>query len=171
MRALSLFTPYVVAANVRGLINEVDCSVAPDTGWPGDLVINDIVPTQGKHITVFDQALSAHHANDPLRFVAPLGTRESSMHVNGGIPEGGLPISDGTPVHWLAGESGLVGELFLEGIAYSFLKLETSVNFRCSGLLVDNTGTTVNIDRFAIKPECPRLTTFMLGVAGTSTEA
>lgn len=65
--------------------------------------------------------------------IAPLGNRESSTHVNGCVPDEGI-LRGRDVVHWIAGESGLVGVLMSEGAQANRLA-ETSVAFQMLGIL------------------------------------
>lgn len=72
----------------------------------GDLIIGFVTPN--KDTRVFDFRLNTYHLarGERLFVVAALGNRESSTHVNGGIPDGGLVVEMGTRTNWIAGESG-----------------------------------------------------------------
>jgi hypothetical protein len=170
-RPLDHYAPYLIAANVRPRFDPGGLSVGEGTGLPGDLVLGEVCPRDGDSITVLDQQLGPHVVESPTRVVAPLGTRESSTHVNGGIPEGGLDVSFGRDAHWLAGESGLVGLLMAEGQPASGRGIETSVPFHCIGLLQHVGRRNANIDDWAIRPDTGRLSVPMLAVGATSAEA
>ncbi|NIW36439.1 MAG: hypothetical protein GWN32_07830, partial [Gemmatimonadetes bacterium] len=163
------FVPYLISANVRSRFNPGGLSVAEGTGLAGDLVLGEVCPRAGEPITVLDQELAAHLVGSPTRVVAPLGTRESSTHVNGGLPEGGLDVAFGREAHWLAGESGLVGLLRAEGGPTK--GVETSVPFRCIGLVQHAGRRNANIDDWAIVPETLRLSVPLICVGATSAEA
>ncbi len=170
-RPLEDYAPFLVAANVRPRFDAAGLRVEDGTGLPGDLVLGEVCPREGGSITVLDQELRPHGINTPTPVVAPLGIRESSTHVNGGIPEGGLKVFDGRDVHWLAGESGLVGLLMAEGRPTSGLDVETSVPFRCTGLLRHGDGRNANIADWAIQPDTDRLSVPMIAIGATSAEA
>jgi hypothetical protein len=112
-----------------------------------------------------------HDLIEPTRVLAPLGTRESSTHLNGGLPREGLDVHRGRPAHWLGGESGLVGLLWAEGRPTASIDVETSVPFRCIGLVKNAEGRAVNIADFALTPPARPFTVPTIGIAATSAEA
>jgi hypothetical protein len=170
-RRLEDLEPYLVSANVRPRFTTAGVVVSDGTGQVGDLVLGEVLPAPGQTITVFDLDLTAHSVSSPTRVVAVLGTRLSSVHVNAGIPAGGLEVFTGSEAHWIAGESGMVGRLFFEADAGNPLGAETSVGFRCEGLLSDSSGTKINLQSLAVTPTSTELTTPILFVAATAAEA
>ena len=104
-------------------------------GNEGDLILGTLDPKEC--LEVLDHAHELHRISAQHRVLAVLGNRESSTHVNGGVPKGGMKVQQGRPVYWIAGESGMVGELFketTEGKANPH-KPEKSAPFICLGLL------------------------------------
>jgi len=170
-RSLESFEPFVTAANVRSRFDPRGLVVGDGVGHQGDLVLGEILPSPAEAVTVFDQTLASHEVATPTRVLAPLGVRESSTHVNGGLPEGGLDVFEGQEAVWLAGESGLVGLLFAEGRPTDGLGVETSVRFRCTGLLQRPGGGNVNVSDYAVEARATRLTVPMICVGATSAEA
>ena len=170
-RPLEGFQPFVTAANVRSPFDPQGLVVGDGTGHQGDLVLGKVIPAPAAPVKVFDQALDVHEVSTPTRVLAPLGVRESSTHVNGGLPEGGLDVFDGREACWLAGESGLVGLLFSEGRPTDGLGVETSVRFRCTGLVQRPGGGNVNVADYAVAARTTRLTVPMICIGATSAEA
>jgi hypothetical protein len=170
-RSLHDFEPYLISANVRDRFSAAALQVSDGRGQVGDLVLGEVLPGPGESITVFDQGLRAHRISTPTRVLAVLGTRLSTTHVNGGIPPGGLEVAVGSEAHWLAGESGLVGLLFQEPNPDTHLHAETSVGFRCFGLVVDPAGLPVNIASLAVTPASTKLHTPLLLLGATVAEA
>jgi hypothetical protein len=170
-RPLEEFEPYLVSANVRERFSAAGLRVSEGMGEFGDLVLGEVLPAAGETITVFDQSLEANRVSSPTRILATLGTRLSTTHVNGGIPPGGLEVFPGSEAHWLAGESGLVGRLFFEADPDTPLHPETSVDFRCLGLLTSAAGERVNIESLAVSPVSTELRTPLLLLGSTVAEA
>lgn len=170
-RSLHEFEPFLISANVRDRFSGAGLQVSDGIGQVGDLVLGEVLPGPGENITVFDQGLRAHRVSAPTRVLAVLGTRLSATHVNGGIPPGGLRVFEGSEAHWLAGESGLVGRLFREPNANTHPHAETSVGFRCLGLVVDPESAPVNVASLAVAPASTELSTPLLLLGGTVAEA
>jgi hypothetical protein len=170
-RSLEEFEPYLVSANIRERFSPVGLRVSEGSGKFGDLVLGEVLPAAGQTIIVFDQSLQVHRVSSPTRVLATLGTRLSTTHVNGGIPPEGLEVFAGSEAHWLAGESGLVGRLFFEADPDTPLHPETSVDFRCLGLLTNAAGERVNIESLAVSPVSTELHTPLLLLGATVAEA
>jgi hypothetical protein len=77
----------------------------------------------------------------------------------------------GSNAHWLSGESGMVGQLFFEATPSQRMAAETSVGFRCDGLLKDASSRNVNIESLGVTPRASTLDTPILCVAATAAEA
>jgi hypothetical protein len=170
-RPLDSLGEFLFAANVRGDLNVHQCFVAPGRGQVGDLVIGCVIPRPGHEITVIDQKMKAHSIEKSQRVVAVLGQRDSSTHVCATIPSGGLNVSDGVLVHWVAGESGIVGCLEREAPKNSIHAAETAVDFRCDGLVVNSRRQPVNIREFAVKPGNSKVSVPIIFVGATSSES
>jgi len=170
-RPLGSLGQFLVAANIRGDLNVHRCFVAPGRGQVGDLVIGCVIPRPGRQITVIDQQLKAHTIEKSQRIVAVLGPRDSSTHVCATIPPDGLDVDDGVLVHWVAGESGIVGCLEREAPKNSVHDAETAVDFRCDGLVLNSRGQAVNIRDFAVKPGNSKVSVPIVFVAATSSES
>lgn len=91
-------------------------------GYEGDIVVGVVHPPLPKKdgapqavFHVMDSAGQLLVFSGPTRVLAALGTRESSTHVNGGVPTNGIPIDGPTEACWIAGDSGLVGIMLGEG--------------------------------------------------------
>jgi len=168
---LQAFEPYLISANVRDRFSPTHLRVSDGVGQVGDLVLGEVLPPRGEGITVLDQSLRPLQVLAPTRVLAVLGDRVSTTHVNGGIPAGGLEVSMGSEAHWLAGESGLVGRLFQEPNPDTHPHAETSVEFRCLGLVVDPSGKPANIASLAVTPASTELQTPILFLAATVAEA
>jgi molybdopterin-guanine dinucleotide biosynthesis protein len=105
------------------------------------------------------------------RALTVLGPRDSSTHVCATIPSGGLQVSEDTAVHWVAGESGIVGCLEREPPSNSVHAAESAVDFLCDGLVLDSQRRPVNIREFAVKPGGGSVSTPIVMVAATSSES
>ena len=170
-RSLEEFQPYLISANVRDRFSGTGLRVADGIGEVGDLIIGEILPSIDQTLTVIDQALGSHQISSPTRVLSILGTRLSTTHVNAGIPSEGLEVSDGSAARWIAGESGLVGRLFFEADSTTPMGAETSVGFRCIGLLKNQKGDAVNIESLAVSPKTADLHTPILLIGATAAEA
>ncbi|CUG89851.1 Hypothetical protein, putative [Bodo saltans] len=152
---------YVTAGNVRrhptsvaSLTEDRESEFVIDAtaiGREGDLVFGRVCPLGSlpHHHTSLEGAATAtttttaarvmdgQHEDmffsQPFYALVPLGNRESSTHVNGGVPLEGI-LRGRDDVHWIAGESGLVGVLMAEGAVANALA-ETSVAFQLLGVL------------------------------------
>lgn len=169
-QSLASLAPYLISANVRKRFDPAGLNVGSGLGQPGDLVLGDVIPKTGEAVVVYDQDIVAHRVAAPRRVIATLGTRESTTHVNGGLPDQGLQVHEGADAHWLAGESGLVGLLQFESTPNRSVDVETSVRFRCTGLLQYADGRNVNIEHFALEPRCDYLSTPILCIGATAAE-
>jgi len=145
--------------------------VGPGSGKAGDLVLGWVTPGPGQQIVVLDQSRVDHTIAEPQRVLAVLGPRDSSTHVCAVIPSGGLEVEDGTAIHWVAGESGIVGRVERRPPADSIYAAESAVDFRCDGLVLDPDGRPVNIREFAVEPPYVSVATPIVLVAATSSES
>lgn len=170
-RAVDSLRPFLISANVRGELNTSQYFVAAGLGQVGDLILGRVMPRSGQQIVIFDQSRTAHTITTPQRALAVLGRRDSSTHVCATIPSGGLQVSEDTAVHWVAGESGIVGCLERQPPSSSIHKAESAVDFVCDGLVFDSEGRPVNIRDFAVQPESGRVSTPIVLIAATSSES
>ena len=152
------YFPLVAIANVRGLDDamrqgrlpplaswEVVCDESV-RGQMGDVILGDVHKKQSQvdDLMIYDSTAKAEHCSpDTLRVLCPLGNRESSTHVNGGIPDEGLILPTPSPTadnilwqqpRFITPNSGLVGVLFADGAAANPLA-ESSTKFTAHGLL------------------------------------
>lgn len=171
LRPVESLQPLIVAANVRGALDTSRYVVGPGAGQIGHLVVGRVMPTPGQQMVIIDQDRHPHTIADPTRVIAVLGARDSSTHVCAIIPSGGLDVEDGTSVHWVAGESGIVGCLEREPPTSAIHAAETAAGFVCDGLLFDSEQQPVNIEQFAVAPEIDSVSTPIVMVAATSAES
>jgi len=170
MRDLNSLAPFLISANVRKRFSPDGLVVVKGRGQVGDLVVGEVIADAEASVTVFDQDLKSRVLQSTTRVLAVLGTRMSTTHVNAGIPSGGLEIVEGTEAHWIAGESGLVGLLVHEANPDTPYKAETSVGFRCLGLVARPSGEVVNLASLAVEPASAELTTPLLLIGATAAE-
>lgn len=168
--SLASYAPFLIAANVRGSIDADTLRVGPGRGHPGNLVLGDVIPPAGRPLTVLDQERRPHTILTPQRVLAVIGPRDSSTHICATIPPDGLDVHDGAEVRWVAGESGIVGQLERDAHVDSIHRPETAPLFRCTGLVFDN-DRALDIRRFAVRPATPALSTPVVLIAATSSEA
>lgn len=170
-RPMDSLRPFLISANVRGTLDISRCYVGDGLGQVGDLILGHVVPRPGKSIVILDQSRTTHEVSSPQRAVAVLGPRDSSTHVCAVIPSGGLQVGKDTAVHWVAGESGIVGCLEREPPSNSIHAAETAVDYVCDGLIVDSEGRPANVRDFAVQPQSSRVSTPIVLVAATSSES
>ncbi len=170
-RPIESLRPFLIAANVRREIDTSRYSVGAGIGQVGDLVIGEVHPRPGQELVILDQNRIAHTITRPQRTLAVLGLRDSSTHVCAKFPSGGLRLDEGTAVHWVAGESGIVGCLEREPPTNSIHAAESAVGFVCDGLVQDPRGRPVNIRDFAVNPTNAVVSTPIVMVAATSSES
>jgi len=168
--SLASFAPFLIAANVRGLIDAGRLRVGPGRGHAGHVVLGELVPRDGKVLTVLDQERRPHAVDAPRRILAVLGPRDSSTHTCAILPPEGLDVHEGAEVRWVAGESGIVGQLEREAHADSIHCPELAPRFRCIGLLSEG-NDVVDIRRFRVRPTTTTLSTPVVLVGATSTGA
>jgi hypothetical protein len=113
----------------------------------------------GPHFVKPTHVVDAQHRDmyfhHPFYALVPLGNRESSTHVSGSVPNEGI-LRGRDVVHWIAGESGLVGVLMCEGATANRLS-ETSVSFELLGVLKRVTKENLSANEFAIAAGPPPL--------------
>ena len=170
-RPLDSLGPFLISANVRGALDISKCHVGDGLGQVGDLIIGRVVPRSGTPIVIFDQSRAPHKISSSQRAIAVLGPRDSSTHVCATIPPGGLQVSEDTAVHWVAGESGIVGCLEREPPSNSIHAAESAADFVCDGLVFNSEGRPVNIRDFAVRPESGEVSTPIVLIAATSSES
>lgn len=171
MHPIDSLRPFLIAANVRGEFDSCQYSVGPGIGQVGDLVLGCVTPRSGQQIVILDQTRTAHTIAESQRALAVLGPRDSSTHVCAMIPSGGLQVNNNTVLHWVAGESGIVGCLEREPPVNSIHSAESAVDFLCDGLVLNPQRRSVNIREFAVKPQDRRVSTPIVLVAATSSES
>jgi hypothetical protein len=176
---------WIQCANVRRTLPDDALAVCPArcTLDEGDLVAGWIRLPEGlEELPILDFEGRVHalkRGGEAPLVIAPVGNSDSATHANGGVPPGGLMVERGRVLAWLAGESGLVGELFREasapgGPASSF-GVEWSAPFECAGTLVrvptrGAAPRVLNIEELALVPQGEGLVTPILAIAGTSSE-
>jgi hypothetical protein len=141
--------PPVICANVRARPFPQDSRIAPGTGRDGDLVYGWVQASADEPLRLLDQTLQIRHINRPTPVLAVLGSRDSSTHVCAEIPPQGVEINTRSRLHWVGGESGLVGCLLSDNESSSALKPEHSAGFVCGGLVQDAEGRNRNVNDFA----------------------
>lgn len=139
----------VICANVRACPFPGDSFVAPGIGQEGDVVYGWVQASVAKPLRLLDQELQIRHINQPQPVLAVLGPRDSSTHVCAEIPPGGVAVNCNAQLHWVGGESGLVGRLLSDNESNSALKPEHSAGFVCGGLVQDGAGRNRNVEDFA----------------------
>ena len=164
---------YLQTANVRAVLAYEKLSLKEGKAFVGDVVAGEVIPTEGASVPVYSWQRGEHQISGPFKVIAVVGNRQSSTHVNGGIPPGGLVVANGREVSWIGGESGLVGELLWDSAAGGPNNAETSLSFRLHGLVVhdDDSGKTLNIaERVDRSKDTPNQLP-IIAVAASSSEA
>ncbi len=139
----------IICANVRALPFPDDSRIATGRGGDGDLIYGWVQASAEKPLRLLDQHLQIRHINHPQAVIAVLGSRDSSTHVCAEIPAAGVEVQSDTTLHWVGGESGLVGCLLSDNESNTALRPEHSAGFVCGGLVQDANGRNRNVDDFA----------------------
>jgi len=134
---------------VRALPFPDNSRIASGRGGEGDLIYGWVQASTEKPLRLLDQNLQIRHINHPQAVIAVLGSRDSSTHVCAEIPAAGVDVKPEMPLHWVGGESGLVGCLLSDNESNSALRPEHSAGFVCGGLVQDARGRNLNVDDFA----------------------
>lgn len=163
--------PIVLAANVRARTFPGDATIGDGTGRDGDLVFGTVYPRPGGGLEILDHRFSLVVADEPRPVVAVLGSRNSSTHACGTLPESGIAVHEGAELDWIGGPSGIVGHLVRENEALAETDSERATRFRCVGLLHAQDGHVLNVEDFAVRPESQRFDLPLVLVAATSAEA
>lgn len=136
--------PFLPSTNIRKRLPLGDLRINSGLGQEGDLIIGTVWPKE-KSLCVYDHERQVYSFGEPTLVIGVLGNRESSTHCNGGVPQGGLPVTQGLPLHWIALESAIVGILFHESTSNKALAVEKSIKFTALGLLFKKDNTVFNI--------------------------
>ena len=137
-RTLRSFAPIQgIASDTRFRLSpgdDDDITVEAGIGREGDIVLVEAMSDTGAYKEMEDLHGHGMRVYKQQRFIAVLGNRESSKYLVGGLPEGGLPISENgdTTVHLLA-SGGIMG-ICKESPHY----MGPPSVFRCWGLLKRN---------------------------------
>lgn len=146
--------PPLLTANIRqhSAVDLAECHAVEGLGREGDVVKGRIQLESGEEVDVLDNKHKLWRIGSTQTVLALLGNRESSTHVNGGLPPQGLQIQPGKRLFWIAGESGLVGDLFRDtaDAATNPHKPERSVPFVCMGVVRTKEGRALNALDFAL---------------------
>lgn len=164
-------SPFLPSTNIRKRLPMGDLSIKEGLGQEGDVIIGTVWPKE-KSLCVYDHERREYWFSEPTLVMGVLGNRESSTHCNGGVPQGGLPVTQGLPLHWIALESAIVGVLFHETTSNQTLAVERSIGFSALGLLYHKDTTVFNIRELAVNPSPTlQLTIPVIMVAATSAES
>ncbi|MDZ4730039.1 MAG: molybdopterin-guanine dinucleotide biosynthesis protein MobB [Xanthomonadales bacterium] len=139
----------VICANVRAKPFPEDSTIAPGLGQEGDLIYGWVQASVAAPLRLLNQSLEILHIDSAQPVIAVLGSRDSSTHVCAEIPAGGINVNTEARLHWVGGESGLVGCLLSDNESNSALRPEHSAGFVCGGLIQDASGTNRNVEDFA----------------------
>ncbi len=139
----------IICANVRKLPFPDGSHIASGRGGEGDLIYGWVQASTQKPLRLLDQHLQIRHINQPQAVIAVLGSRDSSTHVCAEVPAAGVEVKPDTHLHWVGGESGMVGCLLSDNESNSALRPEHSAGFVCGGLVQDASGKNLNVDDFA----------------------
>jgi hypothetical protein len=139
----------IICANVRAQPFPEDSFIAPGIGRDGDLVYGWVQARPDAPLRLLTQSLEIQHIDRAQPVIAVLGPRDSSTHVCAEIPANGVTANKEASLHWVGGESGLVGRLLSDNESNSALRPEHSAGFVCGGLVQDTAGQNRNVDDFA----------------------
>ncbi len=166
---LSAYNPLMQAANVRCAADVKNWEIGQGLGQQGDLVLVETL--QGaSSFQLVDRYGNELNSAFPSFILAVLGNRDSSTHVSGVIPRGGLPIRKGIILDWIGGMSGIIGKCLETKDSAGLLNVEISSRVKAVGLVKKN-GRVINILDFALRPTSKKLKIPVLFFAATSAEA
>lgn len=138
---LSAFLPFLITGNIR-LAHRyhapplVDAWIrntsvrrstpsSPSIASIGEIILGELHPVPGRETKIIDHTGMVHvippsHTPTPIRVLAALGHRESSLHCNGGLfdssgaPASSIALTSGSVLTWLGEPSGIVGQLLAD---------------------------------------------------------
>lgn len=101
-----------IASNIRrqSSVDWAEVDVGYGKGEEGDLIVVEAISDSGSTCYVEDRNSREARLYKGDRFVAVLANRYSGTYESGGLPPGGIELSEDTVLHFLA-NGGVVGEL------------------------------------------------------------
>src|SRR4030095_318371 len=166
---LFVYRPLIQTANVRCLIDGNKWAVGNGLGQEGDLVLVETIQT-APSFQLMDQSGKELKSVFPSFILAVLGNRDSSTHVSGGIPYGGLQIRKGKMLDWIGGMSGIIGKCSETKESAGLFNVEISAKVKAVGLVKEK-NRVINIKDVALKPKSKKLRVPIIFIAATSAEA
>jgi hypothetical protein len=158
----------VQSITIRAELSPLAATIAPGTGAEGDIVLARVVDPGGVAF-LLDWREHRHPVTAGTVLLGVLAHRDSTTHASGGLPAGGIPISTGTRLAWLGGQSGLLGIETWSPPTDSATGAQASATVEAIGLLTDPAGP-VNIARLSRTPVVKHATAPVLVVCGTAAE-
>jgi hypothetical protein len=153
---------------IRADLNPLGAAVADGTGTEGDIVLARVIDPGGVAALV-DWRERRHAVKAGTVLLGVLAHRDSTTHASGGLPAAGIPISAGTRLAWLGGQSGLLGIETWSPPTDSATGAQASAVVEALGLLTGPAGP-VNIAQLARSPAAEHATAPVLVVCGTAAE-
>jgi hypothetical protein len=153
---------------IRADLNPLGMTIADGMGAEGDIVLARVVDPGGVAFLV-DWREHRHPVTAGTVLLGVLAHRDSTTHASGGLPSGGIPISTGTRLAWLGGQSGLLGVETWSPPTDSATGAQASATMEAIGLLSGPAGP-VNIARFSRTSTAEHATAPVLVVCGTAAE-
>ena len=156
------------ATTIRGDITPLGNEITEGTGREGDVVLVRVIDPDGVVLLVdWQEVRHPVHAGTVLLGV--LANRDSTTHASGGLPPHGIPITEGTRLSWLGGQSGLLGIENWSPATHNADGAQASALVEAIGLLTGPAGT-VNTSQLSRIPKVEHATAPVLVVCGTAAE-
>ncbi|MGW2055919.1 hypothetical protein ACWCOZ_18735 [Streptomyces sp. NPDC001840] len=156
------------STTIRGDLSPLGNEIADGTGREGDVVLVRVIDPGGAALLVDWQEVP-HPVRAGTVLLGVLANRDSTTHASGGLPPDGLPITEGTRLSWLGGQSGLLGIENWSPATDNASGAQASALVEAFGLLSGPAGT-VNIAQLARVPEAEHATAPVFVVCGTAAE-
>lgn len=156
------------STTIRGDLSPLGNEITEGTGLEGDVVLVRVIDPGGVVLLVdWQEVRHPVHAGTVLLGV--LANRDSTTHASGGLPPDGIPVTGGTRLSWLGGQSGLLGIENWSPAADNAGGAQASALVEAIGLLTGPAGT-VNTAQLARIPRADHATAPVLVVCGTAAE-
>ena len=158
----------IQATTVRADLTGRSCSLGAGTGRQGDVVAARVTDPGGLSALIDWQQVS-HPVREGTILIGILANRDSTTHASGGIPPAGIPITAGSQLAWLGGQSGLLGIQDWSPSPGNTHGAQATGTVEALGLVHDRHGV-VNIAALARAPRAAPAPVPILVVCGTSAE-
>src|SRR5262249_11573106 len=153
---------------IRADLSPLGATIADGTGVEGDIIMVRVIDPGGV-AALIDWREHRHPVRSGTVLLGVLACRDSTTHASGGLPPGGIPISAGTRLAWLGGQSGLIGIESWSPPTDISTGAQASASVEAVGLLTGPAGP-VNIAQSSRTPVAECASAPVLVVCGTAAE-